>query len=318
MKIGVVGASGLVGRKILKQLQNLNYKFEIFPYTSKKSSGQIIDGYQMIELKDENIIPLNYVLFSAGGDVSKQWANKFIEKGATVIDNSNAFRRNPFVPLVVPEINSHSLFLNTKLIANPNCSTIQIALPLYCLNELNPIRRIVVSTYQSASGAGQKGLNDLDNKTANKFPHTLHDDLLPQIDIALENNFTLEEDKIRFELRKILEIPSLMVNATAVRVPIHYCHGASVYVECKNQVDINLFKEKLTLFKGIKVLDDLKSSIYPLAKIATDTDLVYVGRIRQDLDKKNALSFWALADNLRKGAATNAVQILESLININS
>lgn len=315
MKIGIIGASGLVGRTILKLLDK--EKNEIYCYTSEKSAGKIIENQKMIELCEDNIKQLDYALFSAGGNVSKTWAEKFIKKGATVIDNSNAFRREPFVPLVIPEINQKEITNETKLISNPNCSTIQIALPLYVLNNINPIKRVIISTYQSASGAGQKGLDDLDNNTSNKFSTILNDDLIPQIDVPLDNGFTLEEDKVRFELRKILNLPDLKVNATCVRVPIHYCHGTSVYVECKNNVNLTDFEKELKLTKGIKVLNDLKNNIYPLTKIAKNTDNVYVGRIRQDLDNKKALSFWAVADNLRKGAATNAIQIMNNVINNN-
>ena len=313
MKIGVIGASGLVGRNIVNKLNTIK-DATIICYASKNSNGKTINGHKIIELTDKSVEPLDYALFSAGGSVSKDFAFKFIKKGATVIDNSNAFRREEFVPLVVPEINFDEINLETKLISNPNCSTIQIALPLHVLNKLSNIKRVVISTYQSASGAGQKGLNDLDNLTTCKFNHVLNDDLIPEIDLALENGFTLEEDKVRFELRKILNIPKLKVNATCVRVPIHYCHGASVYVECEKQTDIVEFEKELKLTKGIKVLNNLKEHSYPLTKVAKGTDLVYVGRIRQDLDNKKAISFWVVADNTLKGAATNAVQILEKLI----
>ncbi len=314
MKIGIIGASGLVGRNILKQLDNLKQKHEIFCYTSEKSAGTFIDYHEMLLLSKENIKNLDFALFAAGSSVSKKWAFEFIKKGATVIDNSNAFRREYFSPLVVPEINFDKIKKETKLISNPNCSTIQIALPLYVLNKLNSIKRIVVSTYQSASGAGQKGLDDLDNNQTTKFQTVLKDELIPHIDTALDNGFTLEEDKIRFELRKILSLPKLKINATAVRVPIHFCHGASVYVECKNNIDILTFEKELKLTKGITVLNNLKNNVYPLTKIAKNTDNIYVGRIRKDLDNPKALSFWVVNDNIRKGAATNAVQIMNKII----
>jgi len=315
MKIAVVGASGLVGRNVLNELKSLK-NVEILCYTSKNSAGKIIDNYKMIELTHKTIKKVDYAIFCAGGEVSKKFAFKFIEKGATVIDNSNAFRRESFVPLTVPEINFSEVNLKTNLIANPNCSTIQIALPLFVLNKTNKIKKVVVSTYQSASGAGQKGLNDLDNKTTNKFSAILYDDLIPQIDSPLDNGFTLEEDKVRFELRKILNLSKLKVNATCIRVPIHYCHGASVYVECEKQTDITEFEKELKLTKGIKVLNNLKENVYPLTFIAKGTSQIYVGRIRQDLDNKKALSFWVVADNTKKGASTNAVQILNKLIKL--
>lgn len=313
MRVGVIGASGLVGRNILTTLKNYD-NFEIFCYSSKNSAGKIISGHKMIELNEDNITSLDFALFSAGSKISKDYAQNFIDKGAIVIDNSNSFRREKNVPLIVPEINFHEVNINTKLIANPNCSTIQIALPLYILNRINPIKKVIVSTYQSASGAGQKGLEDLDNNTTNKLTTILNDDLIPQIDIALNNNYTLEEDKVRFELRKILNLPKLHINATCVRVPIHYCHGASVYVECKNNVDLNTIEKELKLTKGIKILNNLQNNKYPLTKIAKNTDDIYVGRLREDLDNKKAVCFWVVADNLRKGASTNAIQIMEKII----
>lgn len=313
MKIGVIGASGLVGRTVLRELEQIK-DVEITCYASKKSKGKIIDNHEMIELTQESIKELDYAIFCAGSKVSQIYAHEFIKKGATVIDNSSFYRRDDSVPLIIPEINFNKIKKQTKLIANPNCSTIQIALPLHVLNNLFKLEKVVVSTYQSASGAGQNGLDDLDNKTTNKFSHILYDDLIPQIDGALENNFTKEEDKIRFELKKILNLNKLKINATAVRVPIHYCHGASVYVECKKTIDIAKFEKELKMTKGIKVLNDLKQNIYPLANIAKGTNQIYVGRVRQDLDNKKALCFWVVADNLRKGAATNAVQIMQKLI----
>ena len=311
MKIAIVGASGLVGRKIYELLKNKNH--ELFLYSSKRSAGTFIDNHKLIELKEETIEKVDVALFSAGGTISKLWAEKFTKLGAFVIDNSNAYRRENFVPLVVPEINKNTINSHTKIIANPNCSTIQIALPLYYLNNVCKIKKVIVSTYQSASGAGQKGLLDLENSTHEKFPHVLKDNLIPHIDIPLPDGYTLEEDKIRFELRKILNTPNLQVAATAVRVPIRFCHGASIYVEFESEFNVKNAESILKNADGIIVKNDLSNQEYPLPLQAHETDFVYVGRIRQDLDNNNAITFWCVADNLRKGAASNAVQILNHL-----
>lgn len=310
MKIAVVGASGLVGRKILKLLGN---KYEIDAFCSSRSEGLVIEGHTLKKLTQENIDAYDFALFSAGSDVSKKWAENFIKKGATVIDNSNAFRRNKNVPLIVPEININTINKSTKIIANPNCSTIQLALPLYHLNKVNKIKKVIVSTYQSASGAGQKGLDDLNNKTTNKFPYILYDELIPQIDTTLKNGYTLEEDKIVFELRKILNLPKLKVTATAVRVPIQYCHGESVHITFKHSISVDKVKSTLENARGITVLDNTKENIYPLTSIAKNTNNIYVGRIRKDLNQKNSICMWIVADNLMKGASANAIQILKAL-----
>lgn len=313
MKVAIVGASGLVGRKVIKLLQNENV--EMFGFASKKSDGLIVDNVKIKTLNKLNIKKYDYAIFSAGSEVSKKYAKYFAKKGAIVIDNSNAFRRDESVPLVVPEINLDTVLKENKIIANPNCSTIQIVLPLYYINQLYKIKKVIVSTYQSASGAGKKGIDDLDNKTTNKFPHILYDDLIPQIDTPLENGYTLEEDKIMFESKKILSNPSLKISATAVRVPIHYCHGASVFIEFEESFDIEKIKSHLSVSKAVKVLDDLENSVYPLAKIAKDTGFVFVGRIRKDQCFENGICFWTVADNTMKGAALNAVQILKGLEN---
>ena len=312
MKIAIIGASGLVGRKMIESLTFFN-NIELICYCSSNSKNKVILGHKMIELSDQTIKKVDFALFSAGGNVSKEWAKKFIDLGAIVIDNSNAFRRNENVPLVIPEINIHSI-KNHKLIANPNCSTIQVALVLHYLKPFG-LKSVIASTYQSASGAGNTGIQDLENNTTNKFPYILKDNLIPQIDTPLENGFTLEEDKMMFELKKILELPNLHVVCSSIRVPIHYCHGVSVYVEFEQDIDIYKIKHILNNSKGIVFKDDLKNNIYPLPSIATNSDSIYVGRIRQDPQNSKAILFWCVADNLRKGASTNAIQILTSLIN---
>lgn len=311
MKIAIIGASGLVGRNVLKQLLRFSSKHEILLYTSKNSAGKIIENYKCEELSDKTIQKVDVAIFSAGGSVSKEWAEKFTNLGAFVVDNSNAFRREKSVPLVVPEINASTINKTTKIIANPNCSTIQIALPLYYLNKQTKIERVIISTYQSVSGAGQKGVLDLENDTSNKFPYKIKNNLIPQIDIPLENGYTLEEDKMNFELKKILNEPNIMVTATAVRVPVKNCHGASVYVEFENKMDIKTAKEILSNATGIVVQDDLNNSIYPMPINSIESPMVYVGRLRQDLNNPNAICFWCVSDNLYKGASTNALQIME-------
>ena len=313
MKIAVIGASGLVGRKIIELLQKQeNYNdYKIIPYCSKKSAGKTINNLTLQELCDKAFQKVDVALFSAGSEVSKLWAKKFAESGAYVLDNSNAFRREEEVPLVVPEINSNQINLNSKIIANPNCSTIQIALPLFYLNNVIKIKKVIVSTYQSVSGAGKKGLEDLENNTSFKFSYPITNNLIPQIDIALDTGYTLEEDKINFELKKILSLPDLSVTATAVRVPIKNCHGASVYVEFENEFDVSKAKEILSQSKGIILQDNLANNLYPMPLTSTDKDEVFVGRLRQDLGNKKAINFWVVSDNLRKGAALNAVQIMK-------
>ena len=309
MKIAIIGASGLVGRKMIEILQDRK-NYDIIPYCSKKSAGKTIGDLQLIELTKQTIQKVDIALFSAGSNVSKIWAKEFAELGAFVIDNSNAFRREKNIPLVLPEINSFLLNNQSKIIANPNCSTIQIALPLFYLNKINKITKVIVSTYQSVSGAGQKGIEDLENNTTKKFAYPISNNLIPQIDVALENGYTLEEDKINFELKKILSEQNISVLATAVRVPIKNCHGASVYVEFENEFDVKQAKSALSHKKGITLQDDLENNIYPMPITCTNSDSVYVGRLRQDPDNKKALLFWVVADNLRKGAATNAIEIM--------
>lgn len=314
MNIAIIGASGLVGRKILDILST-STNDKVICYCSNKSKGKIINSHTMQELTNDNIqnINIDVAIFSAGSNVSKQWANIFTSKGAFVIDNSNAFRREINVPLVVPEINQQTISKSTKIISNPNCSTVQTALPLYYLHQKFKLKKVLATTYQSASGAGQQGLDDLENNTTTKFTHPLKNNLIPQIDIPLDNGYTLEEDKMMFELKKILNLPNLEVCATCVRVPTKFCHGVCVYAEFENQVNIAQVKNILGNAKGIILKDDLKNFIYPLLSDAVNTDYVYVGRIRNDPNNKNALLFWCVADNVRKGAATNAIQILNIL-----
>lgn len=315
MKIAVIGATGLVGRKIIDGLLARGINLDkIDAFCSKKSAGTTVLGVKTKLLCLKNLENhYDYALFSAGKEVSFAWANEFTKRGAVVVDNSSAFRTQESIPLVVPEINGHLLSQKPKIIANPNCSTIQLALPLFYLNNLAKIKRVIVSTYQSASGAGQKGLNDLKNSTTTTFPHTLTNDIIPQIDTAREDNFTTEEHKMMFELKKILNQPKLKVCATAVRVPITFCHGESVNIEFCSEVSVEKARQILAESPGIKLVDDLKTQLYPLAKNVTGKEDVFVGRIRKDPTVKHGLCLWVMADNTHKGASTNALQIFDAI-----
>lgn len=315
-KVAIVGATGLVGRTILKVLEE-----KIFPnveytlFASEKSAGKKIEflGQNYIVCKlDENSFDagFDFAIFSAGASTAQKFAPIAASKGCIVIDNSSAFRMDNSVPLVVPEVNKEKIFENKGIIANPNCSTIQAMLPLKVLDDKYKIKRIVYSTYQAVSGAGKKGLEDLESKENGKF----YNNCVPQIDVFLEDGYTKEEHKMINETRKILDRPNLPITATCVRVPVKNCHSESINVEFENEVDLYEIKTLLQNSNGIILADDIDNSIYPLARIADGNDEVFVGRIRKDFSVENGINFWCVADNLRKGAATNAVQILEVLL----
>lgn len=323
-KLAIVGATGLVGRTILKILEEKNLSnFEYKLFCSKKSSGSTIKflgkDYIAHELLytsfDEHF---DFAIFSAGGDTAKRFAPIATSKGCIVIDNSSAFRMDENVPLVVPEVNSDNIKLHNGIIANPNCSTIQAVVCLKPLDDKYKIKRIIYSTYQAVSGAGAYGLEDFLNKNhgnnLKKFPHPIYNNCLPHIDVFEDDGYTKEEHKMINETKKILGRSDLKITATTVRVPVENCHGESINVEFENDFDLNDVRNILNNSKGIKLLDDPKNNIYPLASIANGTDYVYVGRIRRDYSHPNTLNFWCVADNIRKGAATNAIQILEKLI----
>lgn len=311
MKIAIVGATGLVGKKIIEQLIGQNH--ELFFYASKRSKGKEIYGKKIKVLSALSVKKVDFAIFSAQSEISKKYAPMFAKKGAFVVDNSSAFRRDSNVPLVVPEINQNKITNKTKIIANPNCSTIQIVLVLFYLSQIAKIKRVIISTYQSASGAGEKGIFDLENQTTLKIAHTLKDDLVPQIGNFLENGYSEEEDKMIFEIQKILG-EKINITATAVRVPIHFCHGASVNVEFEENFNLQAVFDKLKNAKGIVLCDNPNKNIYPLCKNATKSKYVFVGRIRRDFSVQNGLNFWVVADNLYKGASTNAIQIVQSII----
>ena len=323
-KVAIIGATGLVGRTFLKVLKERNFPVEkLYLYASANSAGKKIEfngtEYTVMELKDETIAnDIDIALFSAGGGVSLEYAPKFKAKGAVVIDNSSAWRMDKNIPLVVPEANPEALKNHPGIIANPNCSTIQVMPVLKVLQQKYGLKRVIYSTYQAVAGSGQKGLNDLEanlkGEPSKGYPHQIAFNALPHIDVFLDNGYTKEEEKMINETRKILSLPDLKVTATCVRVPIRFGHAVSVNVELEKPFEledvIRAFEEK----EGIVVQNDGKNNIYPMPINAQDTDEVYVGRIRKDFSADNALNLWVVADNIRKGAATNTIQIAETLI----
>ena len=323
-KLAVVGATGLVGRTILKVLEEKNLPdFEYKLFCSSKSAGTktyfLGQEYILEELKDTSFnIGFDYAIFSAGSDTAKHFAPIASSKGCIVIDNSSAFRMDKTVPLVVPEVNSDDILLNNGIIANPNCSTIQAVVALKPLDDKFNIKRIIYSTYQAVSGAGRQGLLDLENTSQNlspeKFSHPIYNNCLPHIDTFSDDNYTKEELKMINETRKILHKPYLKITATAVRVPVQNSHSESINIEFDKSFDIEEVKNILSKAPGILVLDNPTENVYPLATLATGQDKVLVGRIRRDFSIDNGLNLWVVADNIRKGAASNAVQILEKLI----
>ena len=324
-KLAIVGATGLVGKTILKILEEKNLPiYEYVLFSSKKSAGKIINfkgkDYTVRELTINSFVQehFDFAIFSAGGYTSKLNSPIAAEHGCIVIDNSSAFRMDPSVPLVVPEVNPEDITKNNGIIANPNCSTIQAVLPLKVLDDNYKIKRIVYSTYQAVSGAGIYGIKDLENGIKGlpneKFPHQIYNNCLPHIDDFLDNGYTKEEEKMINETRKILHKPDMPITATTVRVPVFNCHSESINIELENDFTLDDVREKLESFNGIKVIDDTKNNLYPLACNCSGFDEVFVGRIRRDNSVKYGLNLWVVADNIRKGAATNAIQILEKMI----
>lgn len=323
--IAVVGATGMVGRKFLQVLTERKLPADnYYLYASAKSAGMKIDfmgkTYEIIELNKENIInkKIDIALFSAGAKVSKDFAPIFVGHGAIVIDNSSAFRTDKDIPLVVPEVNPADIDWNHGIIANPNCSTIQAVVALKPLHDEFKIKRIVYSTYQAVSGAGQGGYEDLvegiKGNPPKKFPYPIFGNVIPHIDVFLENGYTKEEEKMMFETRKILGDYSIKITATTVRVPVFHGHSESINVEFFKPVNMERVREVLGKAKGVIVMDDVKNNIYPMPKMIEDKDEVFVGRIRQDFSIDSGINMWVVADNIRKGAATNAVQIAQLLI----
>jgi aspartate-semialdehyde dehydrogenase len=324
MKVAVVGATGMVGTVMLKVLEERNLPITaLIPVASARSAGKKLsykgNEYTVVTLEDALKMKPDIALFSAGGDTSLEWAPKFAEVGTTVIDNSSAWRMDPTKKLVIPEINGAILTPNDKIIANPNCSTIQLVMALAPLHKKYKMKRVVISTYQSVSGTGVKAVQQLDNEEAGidgemAYPHKIGRNALPHCDVFLENGYTKEEMKLVKEPKKILNDTSFSVTATAVRIPTAGGHSEAVNVQFQNDFDLTEVRQILTDTPGIIVQDDVANNIYPMPINAHDKDEVFVGRIRRDESQKNTLNLWIVADNLRKGAATNTVQIAEYLI----
>lgn len=324
-KLAIVGATGLVGQTVLKVLEERKLPIsEYVLFASEKSADKNITfmnkTYTIRKLTESSFDEgFDFAIFVAGGEVSTRFAPIAVNKGCIVIDNSSAFRMDKNVPLVVPEINPEDIEWNQGIIANPNCSTIQAVVPLNVIDQKYKIKRIVYSTYQAVSGAGQNGVEDLKNgingtPTTKKFPHSIFNNCLPHIDVFLENGYSKEEMKMINETRKILHNDNLLITATTVRVPVMNCHSESINVEFENDFDINELKQTLADSNGIILQDDPTNNIYPLATLANGHDEIFVGRVRRDYSVKHGINMWVVADNIRKGAATNAIQILEKLI----
>jgi len=323
MKVAVVGATGLVGTKMLQVLAERNFPItELIPVASEKSVGKEVEfkgkQYKVVGMQTAIDMKPAVALFSAGGGTSTQWAPAFADAGITVIDNSSAWRMDPTKKLVVPEINAGTLTADDKIIANPNCSTIQMVVALAPLHKRYGIKRIVVSTYQSVTGTGVKAVNQLMNERngvegemAYKYPIDLN--VIPQIDVFLENGYTKEEMKMVLETKKIMGDDSIKVTATTVRIPVMGGHSESVNIEFENEFELNEVRSVLSAAPGVVVVDDPATQQYPMPKDAHERDEVFVGRIRRDETQPKSLNMWIVSDNLRKGAATNAVQIAEWL-----
>ena len=324
MKVAVVGATGLVGTVMLKVLAERNFPVtELIPVASEKSKGKEINfkgkKYKVVTVDEAIAMKPDVALFSAGGDTSKEYAPKFAAVGTTVIDNSSAWRMDPTKKLVVPEVNADVLTADDKIIANPNCSTIQMVVALKPLHDKYKIKRVVVSTYQSVTGTGVKAVDQLmnerkgimDGPMAYAYPIDLN--VIPQIDVFLENGYTKEEMKMILETKKIMGDDSIRVTATTVRIPVMGGHSEALNIEFENDFDLTKVRELLAATSGVIVVDDPANAKYPMPMDAHEKDEVFVGRIRRDESQDNTLNMWCVADNLRKGAATNAVQIAEYL-----
>ncbi|MGJ5643105.1 aspartate-semialdehyde dehydrogenase [Formosa sp. S-31] len=324
MKVAVVGATGMVGEVMLKVLAERNFPLtELIPVASERSVGKSITyrgkEYTVVGLADAVSMKPDVALFSAGGDTSLEWAPKFAEAGTTVVDNSSAWRMDPTKKLVVPEINAGELTKEDKIIANPNCSTIQLVMALAPLHKKYKMKRVVVSTYQSVSGTGVKAVRQLENEIAGiegemAYPYPIGRNALPHCDVFQDNGYTKEEMKLAKEPQKILSDNSFAVSATAVRIPTAGGHSESVNVEFENDFELADIRKILSETPGVVVQDNTDTNTYPMPIYAHDKDEVFVGRIRRDESQANTLNMWIVADNLRKGAATNTIQIAEYLI----
>ena len=324
MKVAVVGATGLVGTKMLQVLEERNFPVtELIPVASERSVGKTINWrgktWTVVSMTDAISMHPAVALFSAGGSTSLEWAPQFAAAGITVIDNSSAWRMDPTKKLIVPEINGDTLTAADKIIANPNCSTIQMVMVLQPLHELYRVKRVVVSTYQSVTGTGKKAVDQLMNERNGvegemAYRYKIDMNLIPQIDVFLENGYTKEEMKMVLETKKIMGDENILVSPTCIRVPVIGGHSESVNIQFERKPDLDEVRAALSGFGGITVIDDPQQFEYPMPLIhASDSDEVFVGRIRYDETTENAINCWIVSDNLRKGAATNAVQIAEKL-----
>lgn len=324
MKIAVVGATGMVGTIMMKLLEERNFPVsELIPVASERSVGKIVtfkgEDYKIVGLQKAVSLRPEIAIFSAGGDTSLAWAPKFAEAGCVVIDNSSAWRMDPAKKLVVPEINANVITKEDKIIANPNCSTIQLVMALAPLHNHYKMKRVVVSTYQSVSGTGVKAVRQMENEIHGKsdemaYPYQIFKNALPHCDVFLENGYTKEEMKLAKEPQKILNDNSFAITATAVRIPTAGGHSESVNVEFEEDFELSEVRKILNKMSGVTVQDNPDTNTYPMPIFAHNKDDVFVGRLRRDESRPNTLNMWIVADNLRKGAATNAIQIAEYMV----
>ncbi len=324
MVIALIGATGLVGREMMKVMDEQHFPVSTFiPCASARSAGRKLDyrgsEYTILSVEEAIRALPHIAIFSAGADASRQYAKAFAEKGTFVIDNSSAWRNDVSVPLVVPEVNAHAISAKTKIIANPNCSTIQMVLPIAAIHRRYGIRRLVIATYQSVTGTGVKAVQQLNNERGGvkgemAYPYPIDLNCFPHGGDFLDNGYTSEEMKLVHETRKILESPDIQITATVVRIPVMGGHSEAVNIELERDFDIEDIRELLQTTKGVVVQDKPSEKIYPMPKYAEGRDEVFVGRIRRDRSVKFGLDLWIVADNLRKGAATNAIQIAQHLL----
>lgn len=316
--IAIVGATGLVGRTFLDVLAKEAIEIgRLKLFASEESLGKTLmfrgQSYQIETIQKGAFSDIDYALFSAGSLVAKQYARQVIEEGAIMIDNSSAFRMQKDVPLVVPEVNMQKAY-GQPLIANPNCSTIQSVIPLFALNQAFGLEQVIYSTYQAVSGSGQKGLLALESKRSDVYPYDISETCIPEIDVFLEDGYTKEEEKMMLETKKILDEPNLAVTATCVRVPVKVGHAVSIFIKLKSNASLEAVRSVLQKQPGLVLLDDPTAHLYPTSTMAKGKDTVFVGRIRQDRDDPKQFWLYVAADNVRKGAASNAIQIMKGLM----
>ena len=327
MKLAVVGATGMVGEVMLQVLSERNFPYtELIPVASKKSVGKKVfcggKPHEVVGLETAVSSKPDIALFSAGGSISLEWAPKFADSGAVVIDNSSAWRMDSSKKLIIPEINANKLTASDKIIANPNCSTIQMLVALAPLQENYGIKRIVVSTYQSITGTGVKAVQQLENEYKSKigemaYPYPIHRNALPHCDVFMDNGYTKEEMKLVNETHKILDDLSIRITATAIRIPVVGGHSESINVQLKKDFELETIRKLLNESPGVVVQDNPENNVYPMPIYVAGKNEVFVGRIRKDESQKKTLNLWVVADNLRKGAATNTIQIAEYIVKEN-